>query len=308
VAFDLSYRARGIVTENFNLKVLSLVFALLVYASVHASQDAQRSLLVGVVALTPPEAANRELVTPIPAEIRVTVRGPRSVLEDLHADDMQSLRIDLSRGNETRVTFQPEMIHLPPGLNVDQIDPPAIDLTWEDRVVRDVAVEVGIVGAPAAGFVVKGAPAADPGTVRATGPKSEVMVLQHARSDAFDVTGLTSGTYTRQLAIDRPPGRVAFDVPSVSAHVEIARELAERAFTRIPLAVLGHSPAKAQPAEVDVRLACPPELVRALRPEQIVPRVQIAAPSEHGSDALPVQLTVDQCEVHITPPSVVVRW
>ncbi|MBV9948358.1 MAG: hypothetical protein JOZ69_16015, partial [Myxococcales bacterium] len=53
---------------------------------------------------------------------------------------------------------------------------------------------------------------------------------------------------------------------------------------------------------------CPPEIVRALRPEQILPRVQVSATTDHGSDILPVQLTIDQCDVHVTPPSVIVRW
>jgi YbbR domain-containing protein len=308
VAADLSYRVRAALFENLNLKLLSLTFALLLYSFVHGSQDAQRSIQVSVVALTPPDSANRELVTPIPAELRVTVRGPRSTLDDVHADDIGSVQIDLRGGNETRVTFDPSTIPVPPGLRVEQIDPPAIDLVWEDRIVRDVPVEVGIVGTPAPGFVVKGGPTADPASVRARGPKSSVMVLQHARSDAFDVTGLTAGKYTRQLAIDRPSARLTFDLTSVAASVEITREVAERTFTRVPLAVLGHATTKAQPAEVDVRLACPPEVVRALRAEQIVPRVHVSAATEHGSDALPVQLAVDQCDAHITPPTVVVRW
>jgi hypothetical protein len=88
----------------------------------------------------------------------------------------------------------------------------------------------------------------------------------------------------------------------------VGREVAERPFTRVPVAVLGRPNAKAQPAEIDVRLSCPPEIVRALRPEQIVPRVQAASGAEHGSDVLTVQLVIDQCEVHLTPPTVVVRW
>jgi hypothetical protein len=308
MAFDVGYRLRALAAENLNLKLISLASALVIYSVVHGSQDAQRSLLLGVVALTPPEAANRELVTPIPAQIRVTVRGQRSTLDDLHADDIGSVQVDLRSGNETRLTFEPATIPVPPGLTVEQIDPPAIDLTWEDRIVRDVRVEVGIVGTAAEGFVVKEAPSAEPPSVRARGPKSEVMVLQRARADAFDVTGLTAGKYTRQLAIDRAPGRVVYDASSVSASVEIGREVAERPFTRVPVAVLGRPNAKAQPSEVDVRLACPPEVVRALRNEQIVPRVQVTSPAEHGSDVLPVQLAIDQCQVHTTPPSVIVRW
>jgi hypothetical protein len=167
---------------------------------------------------------------------------------------------------------------------------------------------VGVVGAPAAGFVVKRAPTADPAFVHARGPKSQVTVLQHARADAFDVTGLAAGKYTRQLAIDHPPARVSYDVLSVSATIEILREVAERTFARVPIAVVGHGNGKGQPSEVDVRLICPPEVVRALRSEQVIPRVQIVSPAEHGSDAVPVQVVIEQCVAHVTPPTVVVRW
>ncbi len=304
----VAYQLRSLVVENLNLKLLSLGFALVLYSLVHGSQEAQRSLLLSVVALTPPGSSNRVLMTPIPAQIRVTVRGTKSALDDLHTDDMATVQLDLHGGNETRVTFKPAMIPLPPGLKVEQIDPPELDLAWEDLVVRDVPVEVGVVGTPARGFVVKGEPQADPRVMRARGPKSEVLVVQRARADAFDIGGLTEGKYTRLLAVEHPPGRVTFDSPSVSATVEIGREVVERSFTKVPVAVIGHANAKAQPGEVDVRLACPPEVVRALRPEQILPRVQVPVTADHGTDAFVVQLAIEQCDVHVTPPSIILRW
>jgi hypothetical protein len=308
MALNLVYRLRSALTENLNLKLLSLASALVLYALVHGSQDAQRSLLLSVVALTPREPATRELVTAIPAQIRVTVRGPRSTLDDLHVDDLGSVFVDLRSGDEQQIAFEPSMIPVPPGVKVEHIDPPAVDLVWEDRVVLDVPIEVGIVGAAASGFVVKGAPAAVPAFVHARGPKSQVMVLQHARADAFDVTGLPAGNYTRQLAIDAPPARVSYDVPSVSASIEVLRELVDRPFAHVPVAVVGRATAKAQPSEVDVRLSCPPEVVRALRSDQVVAHAQITSSADHGSDALAVQVSIDQCTVHVTPPTVIVRW
>jgi YbbR domain-containing protein len=304
---ELLRQLRAALTENLNLKLISLLFALVLYSVVHSSQEAQRSIRLNIVALLP-QSPNRVLMTNLPEKINATVRGPRSTLDDLNADDIASVQIDLRSGTEPRWTFDPSTIPLPPGLKVEQIDPPAIDLVWEDVIESDRPVQVGVVGTPAPGFVVKGAPVADPARVRLSGPKSQVTVVQFVRADAFDVTGLTAGKYTRDLAIDHPPGRLSLDVPSVSATVEIGREVAERPFTRVPVAVLGKTGAKSQPAEIDVRLACPAEVVRALRPEQIVPRVQVTATTDHGSDVLPVQLAIDQCEVHLTPPSVVVRW
>lgn len=304
---DLAFRLRSALLDNMNLKLISVVFALLVYSLVHGSQEAQRSVRLNCVALLP-ASPNRVLMTTLPDKINATVRGPKSTLDEWNTDDLQSVQLDLHSGTDSRITIEPSMIPVPPGLKVEQIDPPTIDLSWEDVISRDVPVQVGVVGTPAPGYVVKGAPQADPPTVRVRGPRSRAIVVQYERTDAFDVTGLTEGKYTRALAIDRPPERIELDAPSVNATVEIAREVVERPFTRLPIAVVGHANAKAQPSEVDVRLSCPADVARSLRPEQVVPRVVITAPGEHGSDVLPVQLSVDQCDVHITPPTVVVRW
>ncbi len=116
---DLGYQLRSLVVENLNLKILSFGFALVLYSMVHGSQDAQRSLLLSVVTLTPHDD-NRVLMTPIPPQIHVTVRGPRQMLDDLRADDIGSVQIDLRNGKETRVTFLPSMVPVPPGVNVEQ--------------------------------------------------------------------------------------------------------------------------------------------------------------------------------------------
>ena len=31
-------------------------------------------------------------------------------------------------------------------------------------------------------------------------------------------------------------------------------------------------------------------------------------PADHGSEVLPVELTIDQCDVHLTPSTVIARW
>jgi YbbR domain-containing protein len=206
------------------------------------------------------------------------------------------------------VNFDKGGVHVPTGVQVDQIDPPGIDLQWDDMVTRDVRVQVTITGTPASGFIVKGEPESDPANVRVRGPKTEVAVLQHARADAFDVSGLSEGTYTRALAIDRPTGHMSFDVRSVSVTTQIMRELAEKTFTKLPIVVTGQAKAKTMPLDVDVRLSCPPDIVHALRAEQILPRVEESSTAATGSESRPVIVTVDKCEVHVTPDVVVVKW
>ncbi len=293
--------------ENFGLKLVSFACALLLYSLVHSSQDAQRSMSASLVVTLPPGSGNRVLVNQLPPQVRLLLRGAPAKLDDLHADDL-GVQAVLTSTSDRFLRLDPSLVHAPPGVRVEAIDPSSIELVWEDVITRDVPIQVGVVGSPAPGFMVKGVPVAEPGSVRAHGPKSEVLGLQYARAAAFEVNGLTEGPYARQLLIDTPPPRVTYDANIVKVTTQIMREVVERPFIRLPVIVVGPGKAKTLPADVDVRLVCPPEVVRALRPEQVVPRVEEKMATPSGSESLPVIVQVDRCEAHVTPSSVIVRW
>jgi YbbR domain-containing protein len=306
-------RAWEALVENIGLKVLSLAFALGLYAFVHSAQDAQRTLNVDIVATTPPEAAHRVLLTPLPPFARVTVRGPRTILDEMKADDLGTFQLDLRAGKVDRVDFDPSTIHLPPGVRAEQIDPPSLTLRWEDKVIREVPVQASITGQPAPGFVVRGAPHVEPATVRTMGPKSVVDVVQFARVEAIDVTGLTKeGTYERVLPLERPPGRVEFETQTVTVKVDVAREELQRIFVKVPVQLIGVARGTTAPSEVDVRVEGPPDLVRSLRTDQVVPTVDVHAAGVNtqsaGSAKLPVTVELEGCRTTVQPQTVVVRW
>jgi YbbR domain-containing protein len=303
-------RIKTALTENMNLKLLSFAFALVIYSLVHGGQDARRSVVVDLEAILPPESSDRVLVSSIPQSVRIFARGSNQTIDNLRASSV-SVVIDLSQNAPTHVTFDPKMVRLPEGVNVEieQFDPAFIDLKWEQRVIRDVPVQVSVVGTPADGFVVKGALVAEPKAVKVRGPQSEVMVLQHVRADAFDVRGLTEGSYPRQLAVERPSPRLRIDPTSVIVTAEIAREVTERVFNKIPVVVVGPAKGKATPAEVDIRLVCPPDVVRGLRPDQIVAQVEVTSKDPSGSQALPVTVHIDKCDAYVQgSKEVVARW
>ncbi|AKU98098.1 putative secreted protein [Labilithrix luteola] len=302
-------RIKTALTENLNLKLLSFAFALVLYSLVHGGQDARRSIVVDLEVLLPPESSDRVLVGSIPQSVRIFVRGSNQTIDNLRASTV-SVQMDLSRNQPSHVVFEPKMVRMPEGVNVEieQFDPASIDLKWEQRVVRDVPIQVSVVGTPADGFVVKGPLVAEPKTVKVRGPQSEVMVLQHVRADAFDVRGLTEGSYPRQLAIEKPSVRLKLDPTSVIVTADITREVAERVFQKLPVAVVGIPKGKTQPAEVDVRLICPPDIVRSLRPEQIVPQVEVNSKDLSGSESLPVHVRMDRCDAYTVPREVITRW
>jgi len=310
---SLLEKLRGLLFENITLKVVSLAAALLLYSFIHSSQDAQRTMAVDLVAQAPPSSAHRVLLTPLPPAVRVTIRGSRTMLDELRAEDLGSLQLDLRSGKLDHVDLDPTMVHVPAGLRAEQIDPTRIDLRWEDEIARQVPIQVSVIGQPAPGFVVKGAPRAEPSVVLAKGPRSAVEILQYARAEAFDVTGLgREGDYDRTLAIERVQSPIELDSLTTVVKVEIAREELQRLFVKVPIQIVGATRGTVMPPEVDVRVDGPPEIVRALRQDQIVPTVDVRSgpnvPPPTSPARLPVSAQVENCRVTLQPKIVVVRW
>jgi YbbR domain-containing protein len=302
-------RVKAAFTENLNLKLLSFAFALVLYSLVHGGQDARGSISVDLEVNLPPESGDKILVSTIPRDVRIFVRGSSQTIDNLRGGAVHML-VDLTDAPE-HVVFSPKMVRLPDSVRVEveQFEPPYIDLKWEQRVTRDVPVQVSVVGSPAEGFVVKGPLTAEPKTVKVRGPQSDVMVLQYVRAEAFDVRTITSeGLFPRPLAIEKPSPRLRIDPTSVIVSAEIAREVSSTPFKKIPVAVLGQPKAHARPAEVDVTLTCPPDIAKALRQEQVVPEVNVDSKEPTGSASLPVTVKIERCQASILPPNVAVAW
>jgi hypothetical protein len=302
----------GFFSENIWLKVVSIVFAVGLYSFIHGAGDAQRTFSVSVLSLMPPDSANRQLLTPLPTEVGITLRGSHTQLDDLHQDELGSLRLDLRSGRETRIDLEPRMFHIPAGLTVEQIIPASIKVRWDDVVERPIPIQVPRTGEPAPGLSIKGAITSDPDTVVARGPRSVVDVMQFARSAPFDVTGLTEGTHTHPLALDKPPTLVTFDVEAVSATVDIAREMKTKPFAKLKVEVVGLPKGKTKPAFVEIDVTGPTDEVNDILPESIVPRVEPKDAeidtTKPGSAMLDVLVDVPHVKVEVKPPKVLVTW
>jgi YbbR domain-containing protein len=271
---------------------------------------------INVVLRLPPDSARRELMTPVPASITVTLRGPARALDRLLQTNLPPVEVDVRDGQKESVVFDEKMLALPADVEIALIDPPSIDLEWQDIVTRQIPVQASITGQPADGFLVSGEPQVDPKEITVRGPVSLVEVMQFARLAAFDVSGLTEGVYRRRIAIDAPPARVSYIGPqNATVTVPIARRVSEAKFEKRPVEVIGMGNGIVTPRTVDVTVLGPPEVVRALRPEQVVPRADLTRVpgldlknQKHGSATIKVFVDLAHAEAEVQPPSVNVKW
>lgn len=306
---------RAAVSENLGLKAFSLVLALGLTAYQRGSEnEQQRTLPVDLIVRLPASEAHRELMTQVPPYIHVTVRGSARALDQLIQSGVPPVEVDLRRGDAAAIRFEGEMFAMPPGVKVNIIDPSSIPLEWQDVVERSVPIQASVTGPVASGYTVQDV-RVDPTSILVAGPASQVEVMQFVRVAAFDVSGKTDGVYRHRLKLD-PPGQLLSYLGPDSAIVEvtIARQLVQRKFSRRDVVVIGPGRFKTEPAEIDVNVIGPPEVINGLRDEMVVPRVDIsAAPEEvreqrHGSVVLPVHVDLARVELEIQPPTVSVIW
>ena len=304
------------VTDNVGLKALALSFAIALFVYQRGQEDQQqRTIPVGVIVRLPPDTEKRELMTQVPASIHVTLRGTTRAIDRLIQTGVAPVELDLRDAVDRSIAFEPEMFSLPAEVEIKIIDPPSIDLSWDDVVTRQIPIQASITGKPAGGFVVKGEPEVDPAKITVQGPRSSVEVIQFARLAAFDVAGLIEGKHTRPIELDAPGARISYIGPTrAKVTVTIAKRVTEQKFAKRPVEVVGVARGRTIPKTVDVTVIGPPEIVKALRDEQVVPRVDLVKgginlkEQQHGSATLKVTVELADAETEIQPPSVTVKW
>jgi YbbR domain-containing protein len=302
---------RRALTENLGLKFICLVCATLLVAYQRSQTDEKaRTIAFTLDTQLPPQQARRQLTTPLPPHVNVTVQGSSNALDDLAAS-LPSIDLDLRKGERARIDFTADLFDLPPGLSVRGIDPPTLKLSWEDVVTRQLRVQASVTGSVAQGYEVASM-VVEPEFVGIQGPASAVRIVQLARVAPFDISGLSTGTYRRQLALDPAPSGTTYldaaDVVTVTVQIQ-ERQLSVN-FPGLPVDVVGIPGARVVPDEVDVTVRGAPEVVRALQPEMVAPRVDATQVNteSHGSAIMKVQVDLSRATTEIQPPSVKVSW
>lgn len=283
---------RGLLLDNLGLKVTSLVTAMALFWVVRGAEEAQRAVFVDVVAVTPPATSERMLTSELPAKVRLTLRGSRSILNALHADDVPPVQVDLSSTTASLYYFEPESFELPGGMEIVQIAPPTIPLSWADRGTRTVAIVPAMEGTPDPGLMLSGTPSVRPTTTMLRGPEPDLVAYERLMTDPVEIGGLPAGRYERRVGLLRLPGHVEnVGETTVTVSFELSPEVAERSVPRLEVAVIGGVAREVRPARVRVVLRGPPRVLDAMDAPSLVPFVDVTSVDPTaGTQPVPVRV------------------
>jgi YbbR domain-containing protein len=165
--------------SHFGLKIVSVVFALLLWFLVSSQRAAvERGLRIPLELQNLP--GNLEMIEPPQEAVDVRVRGAADLLGRLVSGDLVAT-VDLSAAQPGRRLFHisPERVKAPFAVEVTQITPSSVAIRFESSATRVVRVQASVEGEPAPGFII-GEITAEPKVVEVVGPESALRRVTEA--------------------------------------------------------------------------------------------------------------------------------
>lgn len=278
-----SERLRGWVHRSFThelpFKILSIVFALLIWAWVQTQQIVTQRTRADVRWSIPADSA---WLDPVPKTLVVTIKGPQGLVRNVRE---RALRYDVDLGDaemgKRSVDFIARAIKgMPEGVEVVQISPPAIDAELDHRMERTVRVVPATIGDVGEGYRLEGI-TLSPNTVRIEGPRSLVRGIAEISTDVIDVTGkVQNETINLSLASKWRTVR-AVEKTSLTADVQIKPIIAQKTFNDVPVMSRadGWQP---KPAVALVTLSGPAAIIRELTADRLSVQAHLPTPAPVG--------------------------
>jgi YbbR domain-containing protein len=224
--------------------------------------------------------------------VDVRLRGSSGTLGRLVPGDTSAV-IDLRSARPGRRLFHitTTQIKVPYGLNVVQIAPATLPITFENAGIRVVQVRPAVEGRPAPGYEL-GAITTDPATVEIVGPESALRGLDEALTEPVSVANATR-LVREVVTVGVADPSVRLRSPQTAAvTVQIVSGAATRTLTGIPVEVRNLDNgvrARATPATVAVMVRGTDEALQTLTASNLVAHVD-AGGAKAGERGLEVQV------------------
>jgi YbbR domain-containing protein len=294
--------------RHIGLKALSLALGVLLWVVVAGEETVERGLRVPLELQQVP--AGLELQGDVPATVDVRVRGASGTLSRIGPGDVVAV-LELRNAQSGRRLFPltPDQVRIPFGVEIVQVTPSTIALTFEASASRMVPVIPAVDGRPAAGYVI-GTLTADPNQVEVVGPESAVRRATEVLTEPVSVAGAREPVLANVILGLEDPALRLKSARSAAVNVQIVPAPLERTLHNRPVHLRNLAPgleAQALPATVDVGVRGSRDALSRVD-DEIVAYVDLAglgageyALTVHGDSSKDVGVT------HIEPSSVQVR-
>jgi YbbR domain-containing protein len=210
--------------RRLGLKLVSVALAALLWLVVSGEQIVERAFRIPLEFTNLP--SELELASDAPNVIDVRVRGSSGALSRLTAGELVAiLDLRLARTGQRLFHMSGAEVRAPFGVEVVQVTPSSLAMTFEPSAAKEVPVVPTIEGEPAPGFEVTKV-VSDPAAVVIAGPATAVRSLSEAITEPISVAGaMSSVTELVNVGVADPSVRLRV-TRSAKVTVTVARSSA----------------------------------------------------------------------------------
>lgn len=267
---------RAIFLEDWSLKLLALAITLGLWFGV-TGQRTPATIRLSNVQLNFRLPNDMEVGNEPPEKVDVILTGSKEALDRLNSRSLIAF-VDVSgylQGTHTvRLMRDTITMDLPEGVRIDAIDPNLVPLRLESRQMREVPVEVDLIGKLPNGFELRSVTPTPP-NVTLRGPASHVNEVSRVRTEKISVDGLTADTNIAQVPIAFDDKKITISEPVVSVYLKIGEQRIEKRFSSV--AVRESSGTMARPPVAVVTVYGDRSAIERLRAEDLQIILDVAA-------------------------------
>lgn len=179
------------------------------------------------------------LTSNVPDYVEVRVTGSGLMLSSIDEKSLQT-SLDLAgvQPGVATYTLNAKDFALPRSVEVNRVTPSRVSLAIDRLVRRKLPIRIDYRGDSSPGLKIVEVQLL-PSEVAVTGPRARMGQLTEIDTQPLDRGTLQPGVNERSLDLLGPGGPVQLRRPTVVAQVIVERELAERTFEEVPVAVQG---------------------------------------------------------------------
>jgi YbbR domain-containing protein len=195
---------KDLFTRNWALKMLSFVFAVVLWLTVVPEEKIYGERTLSVPLETRNIPASMELVEKSISTVDITVRATNRLLGQLTAADIEAV-LDLKKASVAQEDYalDPAGIIVPPNAKAVRVFPSKVHIKLEKANEVEMDVLPSITGKVPDGFVIQAVETV-PAKAKLRGPESKFRPKDKLRTSTVDVTGMKA---TAQFDADLIPPR-----------------------------------------------------------------------------------------------------
>lgn len=247
--------------KNWILKLVSLALATMLWYFVVGEDQVDINILVPIEIINLPSSLT--ISNQYKKDIEVTVRGPRSMIQEIRSKNI-TRPVDLASAKPGTIVIKNDesSIPLPRGVSVLRLQPTNITLLLDELVQRSFPITPVTEGELAPGYTLEEI-ITDPSHLTISGPRSVLDKGKALRTYLIDLNNLDQST-TLQVHLNLDPE--FYDLIGetvVTAEIVVKEKLVERTITNIPVNVRdAKGTVSIEPNSITVKARIPENLLK----------------------------------------------